>query len=60
MNDQQKKIAEKVIFAMKERGGLVYQLDSLIINDDTDRIAIIKGLEDLGLIEDIHERSFTY
>jgi hypothetical protein len=60
MNDQQKEIAEQVISAMKERGGLVYHVDSLITSDNTDIIAIIRELEDLGLIEDIHERSFTY
>lgn len=60
MNQQQKEIAEKIISAMKEEGGLVYQLDSLIRSGNEDRITIIRGLEDLGLIEDIHERSSTY
>ena len=60
MNQQQKDIAEKVISAMKEERGLVYQLDSLITGSYKDKITIIRGLEDLGLIEDVHERTFTY
>jgi len=60
MNYRQKEIAESIISTMREEGGLVYQLDSLITSSNEDRIAIIRGLEDLGLIEDIHERSSTY
>ena len=45
---------------MKEKGGLVYHIDSLIRSGNVDRIAIIRRLKDLGLIEDIHKRSSTY
>ena len=60
MNQKQKEIAESIISTMKEKGGLMHNVDSLIEIVHENRIVIIRELKDLDLIEDVHAGSSTY